>query len=49
MFHVLYGLVCRKNFVVDEVCRMVKKVENYTALTTSLSVYTGTCIEHYHC
>jgi hypothetical protein len=29
MFHILYGLECRKNFVGDEVCRIVKKVENY--------------------
>jgi len=30
MFHILYyGLVCRENFVVDEVCRIVKKIENY--------------------
>jgi hypothetical protein len=29
MLHILYGLVCCKNVVGDEVCRTVKKVENY--------------------
>jgi hypothetical protein len=29
MVHMIYGLVCRENFVGDEVCRIVKKVENH--------------------
>lgn len=27
MFHMLYGLVYRKNVAGDEVCRIVKKIE----------------------
>jgi hypothetical protein len=29
MFHIIYELMCRENFVGDEVCRIVKKVENH--------------------
>jgi len=29
MLHILYGLVCCEHFVGDEVCYIVKKVENY--------------------
>jgi hypothetical protein len=29
MIHIIYGLVCRENFVGDEMCRIVKKVENH--------------------
>jgi len=29
MLHILYGLVCRENFVGDEVCYIVKNVENH--------------------
>jgi hypothetical protein len=28
MVHIIYGLVSRENFVVDEVCRIIKKDEN---------------------
>lgn len=28
MLHVLYGLVCCKNCVKNEVCRIVKNIEN---------------------
>jgi hypothetical protein len=29
MLHILYGLVCRENVVGDEVCHIIKEVENY--------------------
>jgi hypothetical protein len=29
MVHIIYGLVCRENFVGDEMCHIVKKVENH--------------------
>jgi hypothetical protein len=29
MVHIIYGLVCRENCVGDEVCRIVKKIENH--------------------
>lgn len=29
MFHIIYGLVCRKNSVGNEVYRIVEKVENH--------------------
>jgi hypothetical protein len=32
MVHIIYGLVCRENLVGDEVCRIVKKVENHCSI-----------------
>jgi len=32
ILYILYGLVCRGNVVGDEVCHMVKKVENYWSI-----------------
>jgi hypothetical protein len=29
MVHIIYGLMCRKNFVRDEVCRVIKKFEKH--------------------
>jgi len=29
MLQILYGMVCHENFVRDEVCCIVKKVENH--------------------
>jgi hypothetical protein len=32
MVHIIYGLVSRENVVGDEVCRIVKEVENHNYL-----------------
>jgi hypothetical protein len=34
MVHIIYGLVCRENFIGDEMCRIVKKVENHCSRQT---------------
>jgi hypothetical protein len=40
MFYIIYELVCRENFFGDEVCCIVKKVENHWVklLATSLKM-----------